>query len=671
MPQSNKVPDIIRAINETDDEGAILKFENLLLCMFASPVLAFGSITNLVLNSLVLNRISTGNIIDSLTLFSIALFFEVYARKAQNEKLKGHVFTILFSVILVYLVVRFYREIGDSVWTISACLVFLSILRTRKTMLFTMVATIFLTAVYAWPDLGKYNHGVAYYFCQTVSFLVFLLITAAVHQIIRNRFSKIKSQYKNVLSTETRLYLTLSSIGDGVVTVDNNEIIDFMNPIAEDLTGWSAQEACGKSFETVFKLIDERTSKKSESPIGNVLRRKERTELTNHTILIARGGNQRSIENTTAPITCQNGAVTGAVLVFRDYTERKEKLREIEYLSFHDQLTGLYNRRFFEEELKRLDTGRNLPFSIMLADINGLKTINDAFGHQYGDTLIQSVAEAFKSTCRADDIISRTGGDEFVILLPRTEREYADKLSDRVKRSIETRTVMNIGISISIGCATKTAENQPAKEVMKRAEDAMYQKKIFNHSSKRSAVIKSILNTLLIKSPREDAHSKRVSVICEAFARAYNLSDDETKELGIAGELHDIGKIAVDEVILNKPGSLSESELDQIRRHPETGYRILGTSSEFYKIAEFVHAHHERWDGKGYPKGLKGNDIHWKARIISIADSYDAMTCERPYRNPFSGIEALEEIKKHAGTQFDPDLVKIFVDQIAEKIELA
>jgi len=303
----------------------------------------------------------------------------------------------------------------------------------------------------------------------------------------------------------------------------------------------------------------------------------------------------------------------------------------------------------------------------VFADVNGLKTINDAFGHQYGDLLIQQVSEVFKSVCRADDIISRTGGDEFILLLPKTEATFVQDLVKRIKNRIDQKQIMNINISVAFGWATKNTEKQSALEVLKNAEDLMYQKKILDSSSKRSAVIKSILNTLHLKSPREDAHSKRVSIICENVGKAYHLSDDEIKELRIAGELHDIGKIAIDEVILNKPSKLSEAEWAQIQQHPETGYRLLGTSSEYYNIAEYVHAHHERWDGTGYPKGLKGEAINWKARIITIADAYDAMTCERPYRNALSEEDTVEEIKKNAGVQFDPDIAKLFVEKILGK----
>ncbi|MPN00512.1 hypothetical protein SDC9_147707 [bioreactor metagenome] len=253
-------------------------------------------------------------------------------------------------------------------------------------------------------------------------------------------------------------------------------------------------------------------------------------------------------------------------------------------------------------------------------------------------------------------------------MLPKTEKVVAQKLINQAREELEEKAIMNIIITASFGCDTKRCENEDIWKDVKNAEDFMYQRKIFYSSSRRSEAIKSILNTLHLKTPREDAHSKRVSVICEAIGKAYNLSDDEIKELRLAGELHDIGKIAVDEVILDKPGKLSQEEWEQIRRHPETGYRLLATSSRHYDIAEYVLAHHERWDGTGYPRGLRGEEIPWKARIISIADSFDAMTCERPYRKSFTEEEAIIEIKNSAGKQFDPEIARVFVEKVLGNI---
>lgn len=487
---------------------------------------------------------------------------------------------------------------------------------------------------------------------------------AFLRNSINNMLSKIEIEQYNVRKNKERLHATLKSVGGGVIAVDKNGKIEFINDKAQRLTGYDKKEAYEKSFEDVYEVIDENTREKVESSMQKVFEIKKTVESDNDMILITKDGFEIVIEDIAAPIIDRLGKVIGVVLVFRDISEKKEKRKQIEFLSYHDQLTGAYNRRYFEEELIRLDNNKNLPLTIVYADVNGLKIINDAFGHKYGDLLIKQVSDVLKTEFRPEDIISRTGGDEFVILLPKTEGYFAAKLINNAKEKIEEKVVMNIKMSVSFGLATKNDESQSIENILKNAEDFMYKEKTFDSTSNRNAVIKSIINTLQIKNPREDAHSKRVGIICESIGKAYNLRDDKLKELRIAGELHDIGKIAIGEAILNKPNTLSKAEWTQIKRHPEIGYRLLCTSSEYYNIAECVLLHHERWDGKGYPKGLKAYQIPWKARVLAIADSYDAMTYDRPYRNSLSLEEAVEEIKKNAKTQFDPDIARTFVEKV-------
>ncbi len=481
---------------------------------------------------------------------------------------------------------------------------------------------------------------------------------------INSMLETIEEEQSKVRANEEKLYATLVSVGDGVIAVDRDSAIEFMNPVAQQLTGWTIEEAKGKCFEEVFNLIHEYSRVKIKSPVTVVFETEKVVELSNHTLLVSRDGKERAIEDTAAPIRDKAGNVAGCVLVFRDFSEKKEKQRRIEYLSYHDQLTGLYNRRFFEEELRRLDTAVNLPISLIYADVNGLKTINDAFGHNSGDELIRQAAQVLTSMCGEGSIISRTGGDEFIILLTNTDGAAAETLVEKIRSEIEKQSIMGVDVSLSFGWDTKDNEEQSIWEMLKNAEDSMYQKKILSSASKRSAVIDSILSALHLMCPPEEAHSKRVGRLCEAIGKAYGLNTDELRELKIAGELHDIGKISMDKAVLNKAEKLTASEWAQIKDHPETGYRILSTSREYYSIAEFVLAHHERWDGAGYPKGLKGEEISWKARIIAVADAYDAMTTTRPYRKPLSRAEAIAEIRKNAGKQFDPEIAKMFTRRV-------
>ncbi len=338
----------------------------------------------------------------------------------------------------------------------------------------------------------------------------------------------------------------------------------------------------------------------------------------------------------------------------------EEEIRENRNISYHDSLTGLYNRRFFEEELKRLDVPRNLPLSIVMGDMNGLKLVNDAFGHAKGDELLCKAARAIQSACRRDDIVARWGGDEFVILLPKTSSVEAEEIVGRIRRAHEFEHVNSVRVSLSYGWETKLQPEHDMTHVLKSAEDYMYKHKLIENAGLRGNAITTIINALHEKNPREELHSKRVSDICQQLGASIGLSSIEAGRYKLVGLLHDIGKIAIDEDILNKPGRLSDAEFEEIRRHPDIGYRILSTSHDMQDLADCVLAHHERWDGQGYPKGLRGEEIPLVARIIMLADSYDAMTCDRPYRRALSSGEAIAEIRRCAGTQFDPNLAERF-----------
>lgn len=348
----------------------------------------------------------------------------------------------------------------------------------------------------------------------------------------------------------------------------------------------------------------------------------------------------------------------------QDISERKKNERELLYLSNHDHLTGLYNRRFFEEKLKSLDTRENLPLSIIMFDVNGLKLVNDSFGHDLGDMLLKKVAETINKVCREGDIIARIGGDEFVLLLPKTSAHESVEIANKLKELASKEKVANVELSISYGYDTKTSDSQPFLDIIVNAENHMYRHKLYERSSLRSKTIDFIMNTLFEKSNREAEHSNRVSGICKSIATKMNLDKDAVNQMRIAGLIHDIGKIGVDERILNKPGILTVDERRDIEKHPEIAWRLLSSTNEFLKLAEFILSHHEKWDGSGYPNGLKGEEIPLEARIIAIADSYDAMTSKRCYRKKLSKEEAIKELARCSGTQFDPDIVNVLVNKV-------
>ncbi|PKL21978.1 MAG: hypothetical protein CVV48_05165 [Spirochaetae bacterium HGW-Spirochaetae-4] len=359
-----------------------------------------------------------------------------------------------------------------------------------------------------------------------------------------------------------------------------------------------------------------------------------------------------------------NGDITELWGAAQDITERKKTESELLYLSYHDHLTELYNRRFFEEELVRLDTVENLPLSVIMCDVNGLKLVNDSFGHDSGDALLRNAAKTIGCVCREGDVIARIGGDEFVVVLPKTSAEETVLIANRIKELASKEKVANIELSISYGYETKTTDKQSILEIVANAENHMYRHKLYERSSIRSKTIDLIMNTLFEKSNREAMHSNRVSRHCQSIATKMGFNKDAANQMKIAGLIHDIGKIGVDEKILNKPGQLTIDERRDIERHPEIGWKILSSTNEFSELAQFVLNHHERWDGSGYPNGLKGEAIQVEARIIGVADAYDAMTSERSYKKGMSQEDAVIELKRCSGTQFDPYIVNVFVSLV-------
>src|SRR5690554_2691985 len=300
------------------------------------------------------------------------------------------------------------------------------------------------------------------------------------------------------------------------------------------------------------------------------------------------------------------------------------------------------------------------PVSIVTCDVNGLKLFNETLGHKTGDKVLIEVANLLTKHLDNQGIVARIGGDEFIYLLPNMSHKEGQAFVESLENLFENQLIKGIKIAISYGLATKEV-GEHIDDALKQSEEAMYQHKLFEHTSHRSEFIKSILNTLREKNPREKEHSNRVAHICIEIGKALDMKKHELALLEAIASLHDIGKIAIDEAILNKPGKLNEEEWEIIKTHPEIGYRIISHAPEYAEIAEDILSHHERYDGTGYPRGLKGDEIPIRARIIAIADAYDAMISNRPYRKALTKEEAIEEIKKCSGTQFDPKLVEIFL----------
>jgi diguanylate cyclase (GGDEF)-like protein/PAS domain S-box-containing protein len=356
------------------------------------------------------------------------------------------------------------------------------------------------------------------------------------------------------------------------------------------------------------------------------------------------------------------------LITIMDITERKEAERELQYMSFHDSLTGLYNRNFFETEMARLQDGRARPVGIITCDLDGLKAVNDTQGHQAGDEMIINTAEIIRNNFRFSDIIARIGGDEFAILLPETDLKTTNDLSLRLRKSVEEYNNSNprIPLALSIGIAVSDRSHIDMQALFREADDQMYREKMFSENSGRSDAVQALTRALEARGFISDGHSERIKQLIILLARSEEMSGEEINDLQLLAQFHDLGKAALPDHILFKPGALNKEEAILMREHTKIGNRIARSIPGLGHIAEWIEAYHERWDGMGYPLGLRGEEIPLPCRILAIADAYDAMVSARPYSRALSHEEALRELRKNAGTQFDPRLVERFTEMLQQ-----
>lgn len=352
------------------------------------------------------------------------------------------------------------------------------------------------------------------------------------------------------------------------------------------------------------------------------------------------------------------------MLYFQKSRENKTLLDErMQYLIMYDSLTGVYNRGYCEIEMASLDKEDQLPISIILGDLNGLKLINDTFGHKKGDQILAKAADIMKSAVPGY-VTGRWGGDEFIVIMPRTDPGQAAVIMKQIKDMCREYKDENVPLDISLGTAAKERAGQSLEDVIETADNMLYRNKLAESRLIRNSILDYLKNMLLEKNIETEEHVLRMKEMAYLVARNMGLSSKDREDLATVAFMHDIGKISIPDHILKKPGKLTPEEWEIMKKHSAIGYRITMSSDEFAHISQSVLSHHERWDGKGYPQGLKGSDIPLLARIISIIDTYDTLTHARVYKEAASVENALAEIERCSGTQFDPAITGIFVQII-------
>ncbi|MFW6238828.1 MAG: HD domain-containing phosphohydrolase, partial [Halanaerobiales bacterium] len=429
------------------------------------------------------------------------------------------------------------------------------------------------------------------------------------------------------------------------------------NKSHEKLTGLETADARGK---TPQKLLPEKVA---EGVISNYRECVERKETINYREKLSLPDTTRYWDTTLSPVF-EDGKVVQLVGNSRDITEQIKTEKEIKQKSYRDELTGLYNRRYFEENRDRYDIVDRLPLSIIVGDVNGLKLVNDAFGHKEGDKLLQTIARILKDSCRCEDLICRWGGDEFVVLLPQTSEKGAALVAGRIKQSLREAEAEPVEPSIAIGYACKTEIEEDFDDIFKKAEDWMYKRKLNESKNRHGDILLSLKETLYQSSHENYEHCQRLKQMVRRLGESLDLSEEKLEDLEMLAEIHDIGKVAVPGEIVEKRDQLAPEEREKLEEHPEIGYQIAKTSSQLARVAEGILHHHEKWDGSGYPQQLKGEEIPLLSRILHVVNEYDKMMNYHPHVDTYSKREAVKKMKEDVGTKFDPELMDLFINEV-------
>lgn len=512
--------------------------------------------------------------------------------------------------------------------------------------MFTMPSSLrpLVLSTMAFPILVYYPIG---------SYLLCLLLYSQMQRFTTIKELKKSEQQFKTMFEQAPIGMSLTNLITGEITSVNQSYLDILAMKREDLLCRRWEEITYPEDKKISAEITEKMRLGDEGPFNfdkRFIRSDGSVVWTNLSLSVFDPGEEGVMESLCMTI---------------DISQRKSEEERVLYASTHDSLTDLYDRSHFETYVRDLKVEGKLPLSVVFGDVNALRIINEAFGREEGNLLLQRIASIIKKSIKPEDYASRVGGDEIALILFNTPVSDAELLIKEIREKVSELKVQNsVRTSISLGvCGMNTIE-EDLNEIIKKAEKDVGNRKLMESPHMRGRAVYAIINTLHEKNKREELHSRRVSDLCEKMAQVLEMSEWQVSELKLLGLLHDIGKIAISETILNKQGKLSGEEWIEMKRHAEIGYRILIAVDDMNYLAGYVLAHHERFDGTGYPKGLKGLEIPLQSRIISIADAYDAMTAERTYRKAISVEDAAKELLKHAGSQFDPDLVVVFAEKV-------
>lgn len=455
-----------------------------------------------------------------------------------------------------------------------------------------------------------------------------------------------------------------------VIPMARNRIVEDMRTaeLFLDLDGriFDMNKQFERLIETNRKVVFLEPLSQMQGLVYDAIRKKIRDQKEDVQLTLTLEGERTHWVVNVADVMDKKERSMGTLITLIDISEMQNMLIRMEEMSYEDPMTHVYNRKYFDEMIHTLDHPHYYPLGLLIGDINGLKYVNDSSGHMAGDEFLKEMAELIIEVTPSRSIVCRIGGDEFAVLIPNTSEEEIEEIIENVEYKCYGKKIGNVPVGIAVGSVVKQFNDMTADELIKRADEDMYRKKLIMGSSSRDNNLKLLTMILTEKSGETQEHLDRTAYLSRCFSEKLGLNPYQTNDLNLLSQLHDIGKVMIPDGILNKPGKLTDEEWQIMRLHPQKGYEILSNSPNLSSIADAALYHHERWDGKGYPRGFKGEDIPLLARVISIVDAYDVMTHKRVYKTAMAVDDALEELKRCSGTQFDPRLVSYFTEMILE-----
>ncbi len=357
------------------------------------------------------------------------------------------------------------------------------------------------------------------------------------------------------------------------------------------------------------------------------------------------------------------------MLILTDVTEQIETQEKVHYLSTHDILTSLYNRFYLEKVLEAKPFHDQLPLSLLVIDINGLKLANDVFGHRTGDQLLILASRILLQVFNESAIVGRWGGDEFVVLLPNTDEAKCTEWKQRLQAAAASEKIGAVRLSMAVGSSVVMSADDKLSGTFLAAEKNMYKQKLLENKRFRKELIEGVTVELIARGVQDEAHLSRMLDQAIQFTEYLDVArnPNDRKLLHNLVKLHDVGNLALPSHILDKTSPLDDEEWEIVKTHSEIGYRMAQSVGE-WELADAILGVHERWDGTGYPYGLARDQIPYYSRLLAILDAYDVMTNDQPYKHAISPEEALQAIKEASGKQFDPKLVEAYLRWTAANV---